>query len=71
MDFNAFRSGILQLAPIESTGHLSYLALNLKIITPKQMLRRLATASIKIKAGYTSEKLLNEIHQIIYFLYCA
>ena len=35
------------------------------------MLQRLAIAPIKIKAGYASEKLLNEIHQIMYYLYWA
>ena len=40
-----------------------------KILTPKQMLQRLPIALAQVKAGNTSEKLLNEIRQIIYCLY--
>ena len=43
----------------------------LKILTPKQMLQRLPIALAQVKAGNTSEKLLNEIRQIIYSLYRA
>ena len=38
----------------------------LKILSPKQMLQRLPIALAQVKAGNTSEKLLNEIRQIIY-----
>ena len=41
----------------------------LKILTPKQMLQRLPIALAHVKAGNTSENLLNKIHQIIYSLY--
>ena len=41
----------------------------LKILTPKQMLQRLPVALAQVKAGNNSEKLLNEIRQIIYSLY--
>ena len=41
---------------------------DLKILTPKQMLQRLPIAFAQVKAGYTSEKILNEISQIIYIL---
>ena len=41
----------------------------LKILTPKQMLQRLPIAFAQVKAGNTSENLLNEIRQIIYSLY--
>ena len=37
-----------------------------KILTPKQMLQRIPIALAQIKAGNTSENLLNEIRQIIY-----
>ena len=37
-----------------------------KILTPKQMLQRLPIALTQVKAGSTSENLLNEIRQIIY-----
>ena len=40
-------------------------------ITPKQMLQRLTIALAQVKAGNTSENLLNEIRQIIYSLYQA
>ena len=35
------------------------------------MLQRLPIALAQVKAGYTSENLLNEIRQIIYSLYWA
>ena len=41
----------------------------LKILTPKQMLQRLAIALAQVKAGNNSESLLNEIKQIVYSLY--
>ena len=43
----------------------------LKIWTPKQILQRLPIALAQLKAGNTSENLLNEIRQIIYSLYQA
>ena len=39
----------------------------LKTLTPKQMLPRLPIALPQLKIGNTSENLLNEICQIIYF----
>ena len=44
---------------------------NLKVLTAKQMLQRLPIALAHVKAGNTSENLLNEIRQIIYSLYHA
>ena len=41
----------------------------LKILTPKQMLQRFPRALSQVKAGNNSENLLNEIRQIVYFLY--
>ena len=41
------------------------------MLTPKPMLQRLPTALAQVKAGNTSENLLNEIRQIIYSLYQA
>ena len=41
----------------------------LKILTPKQMIQRLPIALAQVKAGNNSENLLNEIRQIVYFLY--
>ena len=43
----------------------------LKILTPKQMLQRLAITLEQEKAGNTFENLLNKIRQMIYFLYGA
>ena len=41
----------------------------LKILTTRQMLQRLPIALAQVKAGNTSENLLNEIKKIIYSLY--
>ena len=41
----------------------------LKILTPNQMLSRLPISLVKLKAGNNSEKLKNEISQILYSLY--
>ena len=41
----------------------------IKILTLKQMLQRLPIALAQVKAGNTSENLLNEIRQIVYSLY--
>ena len=43
----------------------------LKILTPKQMLRRLPIAFAQVKAGNTYQNLLNEIRQTIYSSYRA
>ena len=41
----------------------------LKILTPDQMLSRLPITLAQLKAGNNSEKLENEIRQLLYFLY--
>ena len=41
----------------------------LKVLTTKQMLQRLPKALAQVKAGNNSESLLNEIRQIVYYLY--
>ena len=46
------------------SGHL-----NLKILSPKQMLQRLPVVLAQVKAGNRCENLLSEIRQIIYSLY--
>ena len=43
--------------------------LGLKILTPDQMLSRLPISLAQLKAGNNSEKLKNEIRQILYSLY--
>ena len=40
-----------------------------KILTPNQMLSRLPITLAQLKAGNNSEKLKNEIRQLLYFLY--
>ena len=40
----------------------------LKILTPNQMLSRLPNSLAQLKAGYNSEKLKNEIKQLLYSL---
>ena len=41
----------------------------LKILTPDQMLSRLPITLAQLKAGNNSEKLKNEIRQLLYSLY--
>ena len=41
----------------------------LKILTPNQMLSRLPITLAQLEAGNNSEKLKNEIRQLLYFLY--
>ena len=43
----------------------------LKILTPDQMLSRLPITLAQLKAGNNSEKLKNEIRQLLYSLYCS
>ena len=71
MVLNAFNSGIFWLPNIEGTGHPWDLSWCLKILTHKQMLQRLPIALEQVKAGNTSENLLNKILKIIYSLYQA
>ena len=42
----------------------------LKILIPSQMLSRLPITLAQLKAGNNSEKLKNEIRQLLYSLYC-
>ena len=44
---------------------------SLKILTPEQILQKLLILLAQVKAGNTFENLLNEMRQIIYFLYWA
>ena len=60
LTLNAFESGIFPLKEKQGKG--------LKILTPKQMLKRLPVAMAQVRAGNTSENVLNEIRQIIYSL---
>ena len=58
---NAFKSGLFSLKSTTGKG--------LKILTPKQLLQRLPIAFAQVKAGNNSERLLNEIRQIVSSLY--
>ena len=60
LDFNKQKRG--KVLPLDLAKHI-------KMLTPKQMLQRLLIAIAQVKAGNTSENLLNEIRQIIYSLY--
>ena len=55
----------------EGTGFSDHRQSDLKILRPKQMLQRLPIFLAQVKAGNTSENLLNEIRQIVYSLYRA
>ena len=44
-------------------------AKGVKILTPSQMLSRLPISLAQLKAGNNSEKLKNEIRQLLYSLY--
>ena len=43
----------------------------LKILTPNQILSRLPIVLAQLQAGNNSEKLKNEIRQLLYSLYCS
>ena len=63
MVLTAFKSGIFQVSEESQEGA------GLKISTSNQMLKRLPIVLAQVKAGNNSESLLNEIRQIVYFLY--
>ena len=70
MVLTAVKSGIFQVfqEPQESqegTGANEML----KILTTNQMLKRLPIALAQLKAATNSESLLNEIREVVYFLY--
>ena len=57
------------LKMIHKAAYASKRGKGLKIITLKQTIQRLPRALVQVKAGNTSENLLNAIRQIIYSLY--
>ena len=65
---DAFESKIFLIKSMCS-GILNLDQSKLTVLTPKQMLQRLRIALAQVKAGNISESLLNEIRQIVYFLY--
>ena len=54
---------------VSEARHQAKQGTGLKILTSKQRLQRLPIALPQIKAGNNSENLLNEIRQIVYYLY--
>ena len=68
MVLNSFKSGIFP-TKFKGFGILNTDNPKLKILTPKQMLKRFPIALAQVKTGNNSENLLIEIRQIIYSLY--
>ena len=68
MVLNGFKSKIF-FTKSKGSGFLNTNHSKLKILTQKQMLKRLPIALAQVKAGNNSENLLNEIRQIVYSLY--
>ena len=64
IDFFHDYSSVVSEAKLKATK-----GTGLKILIPKQMLQRLPIATAQVKAGNNSEDILNEIRQIVYFLY--
>ena len=69
MVLTAFKSGIFQVSKESQEGKGANEGERIKILTPNQMLKRLAIALVQVKAGNNSESLLNEIRKIVYSLY--
>ena len=67
-NLDSFESKIFSVKS-KGAGILSPNQSKINILTPKQMLQRLPIALAQVKAGNNSEKLLNEIRQIVYSLY--
>ena len=65
---DAFESKIFSIKS-KGKGILNPNHSKLKILTLKQMLQRLPIALVQVKDGNNSESLLNEIRQIVYYLY--
>ena len=65
---NAFKSKIF-VTKSKGSGILNTNRSKPKILTPKQMLKRLPIALAQVKAGNNSKNLLNEIRQIVDSLY--
>ena len=72
--FKIFSKGKEKIIVFLEIFFFCYLQLNTKKnveLIPKQMLKRLPIAFAQVKAGNTSENLLNKIRKIIYSLYQA
>ena len=76
MVLNGFKRKIFSSQPAKCTSMSARFATvfnrsHLKISSPNQILQILPKALAQVKLGNTSENLLNEIRQIINFLYRA
>ena len=60
---------VLQTRVAKVSNRKIFDRMRLRILTPKQMLQVLLIVLAQVKAGNTSENLLNEIKQIINSLY--
>ena len=69
MVLTAFKGGIFQVSKESQEGEGVNEGERIKILTPNQMLKRLPIALANVKAGNNSESLLNEMRQIVYYLY--
>ena len=72
--FKTFSKGKEKIIIFLEIFFFCYLQLNTKKsmeLIPKQMLKRLPIVFAQVKAGNTSENLLNKIRKIIYSLYQA
>ena len=69
MVISVFKSGIFKVSKESQEDEESQEGEGLKILTPNQMLKRLPIALAQVEAGNNSERLLNEIRQIVYSLY--
>ena len=54
---------------ISEAKHKGKYGSGLKILTPEERLQRLPIAIAQVRGGNKSENLLNQIRQIIYYLY--
>ena len=76
---NTSKDDVNKIEKINKIAHIAELILyfnnddepgqGLKILTPNQMLGRLSITVAQLNAGNNSEKLKNEIRQIMYSLY--
>ena len=64
-----FIKKIVDMSPLESEAEAAEQGQGLKILTPKQMITRLAILLVQLKAGNNSQRLKNAIRQIVHSLY--
>ena len=57
------------MPPLKSEEFAAQIGQGLKILTPQQMFTRLPISLAQLEAGNNSQKLKNEIRQLLYSLY--